>query len=278
MFLRLLASELFEAKLLDLTPTTMLTNILAISKNTFRETVRDRILLSAFFVIVAMIVFTLFIASISLEQSVRMIIDFSITAIYALQIFVAIFIGSMLIYKEIERKTFYLLLPKPVTQIEIIIGKCLGLTLTTVVVTLLSTVVLYAILLLQGGPLFFWPILLSVFMSTLEAVLLILISILFSGITSPILASVSTITIFIIGHAEGIFRYIFMTTKLPFVEMITKAVYYVLPNLEKFNIRNDIIHGVIPTFSVILVAVLYALSYALLLLVITQLAFRKKDY
>lgn len=92
----------------------MLTNTIAIAKNTFRETVRDKILLSAFFVIVAMIVFTVFIASISLEQSTRMIIDFGLTAIYALQVFVAIFIGSMLIYKEIERKTFYLLLPKSV--------------------------------------------------------------------------------------------------------------------------------------------------------------------
>lgn len=256
----------------------MLTNILAISKNTFRETVRDRILLSAFFVIVAIIIFSLFIASISLEQSTRMIIDFSTTAIYALQIFVAIFIGSMLIYKEIERKTFYLLLPKPITHIEVIIGKCLGLTLTTVVVTSLSTTVLFAILLLKGGQLFFWPILISVFMSTLEATLLILISILFSGITSPILASVSTVAIFIIGHAEGIFRYMFMTTKIPVVAAVTKAVYYVFPNLEKFNTRNDIIHGIIPSNLTIAVTILYAISYALLLLLITQATFRKKDY
>ncbi len=256
----------------------MLTNILAISKNTFRETVRDRILLSAFFVIVAIIIFTLFIGSISLEQSTRMIIDFSTTAIYALQIFVAIFIGSMLIYKEIERKTFYLLLPKPITQLEIVIGKCLGLTLTTTVVTLASTAVLYLILYIQTGQFFFWPILISVFLSTLEAILLILVSILFSGITSPILASVSTITIFILGHAENIFRYIFMTTKIPVVELVTKAIYYILPNLEKFNIRNDIIHGTTPPLVTVLVAVLYAFSYALLLLVITQRAFSKKDY
>ncbi len=256
----------------------MLTNILAIAKNTFRETIRDRILLSAFFVIVAIIIFTLFIASISLEQSTRMIIDFSTTAIYALQVFVAIFIGSMLIYKEIEKKTFYLLLPKPVTQLEIVIGKCLGLTLTTVLVTLLSTFVLYIILFIQSGQLFFWPILASVFLSIFEVILLILISILFSGITSPLLASVSTIALYIIGHAEGVFRFMFMTTKIPAVEMVAKAVYYVLPNLEKFNIRNDIIHSALPSVATLTVAILYALSYILLLLVIIQIAFKKKDY
>ena len=253
-------------------------NIFTIAKNTFRESSRDRILLAGFFVIIAIILFTLFIASISLEQSTRMIIDFSVTAIYALQIFVAIFIGSMLIYKEIERKTFYLLLPKPITRTEIVIGKCLGLSATTILVTLLSTAALYIILFLQSGHFYFYPILLSVFLSTLEAVLLILISILFSGITSPILASVSTIAIFFIGHAGAIFRFIFMTNTNPFVDIVTRTAYYLLPNLEKFNIRNDIVYGTTPSLPAITITLLYAFVYAILLLVITHIAFKKKDF
>ena len=256
----------------------MITNILAIAKNTFRETARDRILLSGFFVIIAMILFTLFIASISLEQSTRMIIDFSTTAIYALQMFVAIFIGSMLIYKEIERKTFYLLLPKPITRTEIVIGKCLGLTTTTILVTLLSTVVLLGIIFMKSGQFYFYPILISVFLSTLEAMLLILISILFSGITSPILAAVSTIAFLVIGHAGGVFRYIFMTTTSPVIKWVAESTYYILPNLEKFNIRNDIIHGITPSPTMILVTILYAFTYSLVLLVVTQIVFRKKDF
>lgn len=252
--------------------------IFTIAKNTFRETVRDRILLSAFFVIIAIILFSLFIASISIDQSTRMIVDFGITAIYALQIFVAIFIGSMLIYKEIERRTFFLLLPKPVTRTQVVIGKCLGLTATTSFVTLLSTLALFAVLYIQSGQTFFQPILLSVFLSTLEAVILILISILFSGITSPILAAVSTIAIFFVGHAGEIFRYIFMTTKSPTVELITSSIYYLLPNLEKFNIRNDIVYGTTPSLTATIVIIFYAVAYASLLLVITQATFKKKDF
>jgi ABC-type transport system involved in multi-copper enzyme maturation permease subunit len=192
--------------------------------------------------------------------------------------FVAIFIGSMLIYKEIERRTFYLLLPKPVTRTEIIIGKCLGLTLTTVLVTLLSTTVLYIILFLKTGNLYFYPILLSVFLSMLESVLLILISMFFSSITSPILAAVSTIVLYLVGHAEATFRYIFMTTQSTFTELIARAIYYILPNLEKFNVRNDIIHGTMPSPLIILVTILYAITYAILLLVITQRTFKNKDF
>lgn len=225
-----------------------------------------------------MILFTLFIGSLSLDQTTRVIIDFGITAIYALQIFVAIFIGSMLIYKEIERKTFFLVLPKPVSRTEIVIGKCLGLTTTTILVTLISTVALYIILFVQGGQLYFLPILTSVFLSTLEAILLILISILFSGVTSPILAAVSTIAFYFIGHAENIFRYIFMTTDSQALEIITRTIYYILPNFEKFNTRNDIVYSVMPSGSIVLVTILYACSYSLLLLLITHLTFRKKDF
>ena len=70
----------------------------------------------------------------------------------------------------------------------------------------------------------------------------------------------------------------FMTTKIPAVEMITKAIYYILPNLEKFNIRNEVIHGGLPSLVMLIVAILYAFTYAILLLVITQTAFKNKDY
>lgn len=253
-------------------------NIFTIAKNTFKETARDKILHTSFFVVIAIILFSLFVASISLDQSTRMVLDFGLTAIYALQIFVAIFIGSMLIYKEVEQKTFYLLLPKPITRTEIIVGKCLGLTATTILVTLLSTCALFIILLIQGGDTYFFPVLLSVFLSTLEAVLLILISIFFSSITTPILAAISTLAFFFIGHGGEIFRFIFTTTKSPAIEMITSVAYYILPNLEKFNIRNDIIYGTIPSPAMIAVAVLYGITYALLLLVITQIVFKKKDF
>jgi ABC-type transport system involved in multi-copper enzyme maturation permease subunit len=252
--------------------------IYTIAKNTFRETIRDRILLSVLVVMIAIIFFSLFVASISLEQSTRVVLDFGVTAIYILQMFVAIFIGSMLMYKEIERKTFYLLLPKPVGRGEVLIGKCLGLSFTTLIVTLLSTCTLYAVLFIQGGKLFFFPILLSALLSSLEAMLLILISLFFSTITSPILSAISTLAFFLVGHAGTIFRAIFMTTKSALVEWVTKTLYYLLPNFEKFNIRNDIVYGALPNGGQILSSLLYALAYAVLLLVITQEIFKRKDF
>lgn len=253
-------------------------NILAIAKNTFRETMRDRILLSALVVVIAIIVFSLFIGSISIEQSTRVVVDFGVTAIYLLQVFVAIFIGSMLIYKEIERKTFFLIIPKPITRSQIILGKCLGLTATTFIVTLVSTVALCIILLFKGGAQFFLPIALSMFLSTLEASLLILISILFSSIASPILAAIFTFSIYIAGHASESVRIAIALSEKSVYPTVLKGIYYLLPNLEKFNMRNAIVYGDAIHPQAILYAILYALLYGGLLFFIANILFRKKEF
>lgn len=256
----------------------MMRNILAIAKNTFRETMRDRIVLAACVVVGLMILFSLFIASISIDQDIRMITDFSLTAIYILQIFVAIFIGSMLIYKEIERKTFFLIIPKPVSVDEIIIGKCLGLTATTAVVSLISTFCLFIILLFKGGNIFFLPILLSVLLSIIESSILILLSILFSGITSPILSAVYTTGFFLIGHSSEIIRTILtQTTSTVKIFFLTTA-YYLLPNLEKFNTRNDVVYGNIPDLKALVISVAYAVGYASIIFLIARTNLRKKEF
>jgi ABC-type transport system involved in multi-copper enzyme maturation permease subunit len=256
----------------------MIARIFIIAKNTFRETMRDRILLSAVVVVIAIILFSLFVGSISLEQDTRMIVDFGLTAIYLLQIFVAVFIGSMLIFKEIERKTFYLLIPKPIERGEIILGKCLGLTGTTLVVTMVSALALFGVLVAKDGTGFILPILFSVMMSTLESVLLILISILFSGLTSPILSAIYTIAFFLIGHSSELLRSMIATADSFFARWALMIVYYLLPNLEKFNIRNEIVYGTVPGVKETLYAVVYAVVYAALLFALARTMFKHKEF
>ena len=264
--------------LLKLHDNTMFRNIFTIAHNTFRETMRDRILLAALAVVLVIIAFTLFIGSISLEQNLRMIVDFGVSAIYILQIFVAIFIGSMLMYKEIEQKTFFLILPKPIHRYEIILGKAFGLTFTTLAVTLLSTLALFVILFLKGGASFFIPILISVFLSTLEAMILIFISILFSGFTSPILSAIYTVVFFLAGHSGDSLRPLIAFPISTASEVVARAIYYLLPNLEKFNIRNDIVFGEIPSMMTLFVAFLYAIFCSGLLFYLANLSFKKKEF
>lgn len=256
----------------------MYNRILAIARNTFRETLRDRILWSALVVVLALTAFSLFIGSVSLEQDSRMIVDFGLTAIYLLQMFVAIFLGSMLMHKDMERKTFFLIIPKPIRREEIIIGKCAGLTATTLAVTMISTLTLFGILFLKGIQGFYIPILLSILLSIFESVILILLSILFSGITSPILSAVYTIACFLIGHSSGILQSLIVAQTSVISSFLLKVAYYVLPNLEKLNIRNTVVYGGVADSTSIVIAVIYALCYMVFLFLVSRAMFAKKEF
>jgi Cu-processing system permease protein len=260
----------------------MIRHIFAIAKNTFRETMRDRILLAAFVVVLIMFAFSTFIGSISIDQDIRMIVDFGLTVIYLLQIFVAIFIGSMLMHKEIERKTFYLIIPKPVRIESIILGKTLGLIATTASVTMFSTLALYGILFFKNGysfeHIFFVPILISVFLSIVESAIIIMLSILFSGMTSPILSAIYTIGFFLIGHSSEIIRTLLNETTSQVKIYILQAAYYLLPNLEKFNTRNDVIYEKVPNVSILIVTLLYAFCWIFIIFLLTRFNFKKKEF
>lgn len=256
----------------------MMNRILAIAKNTFRETLRDRILWSVLVVMFALIAFSLFIGSVSMEQDKRMIVDFGLSAIYLLQIFVAIFIGSMLMYREVDRKTFFLIIPKPIRREEIILGKCFGLTATTITVTALSTLALFGILYFKGIEGAYWAIFVSVLLSTLESVVLILLSILLSGLTSPILAAIYTIAFFLIGHSSDILRTLIESHASAVSGFFLKVAYYIMPNLDKFNIRNEVVYGILPDTRGIAVSILYALTYAVFLFLLARAMFAKKEF
>ncbi len=253
-------------------------HILVIAKNTFRESVRDRVLLGAALLSIAAMLISLFVGSISLDQDFRIIIDLSLAAIYLLQIFIAIFIGSSLIYKEVERKTFFLIIPKPVEREAIIIGKALGLMCTTIVMTVITGGALSLLLLMKGGASYIPSLIASILMSYPEVLILILFSFLFSLFSSPIFSALFTFAFFIVGHSESILRTVIDKTSEVTLKALLTIIYYVLPNLEKFNVRNDVVYKHLPDLKNIALALSYALVYITLLFLANRFLFKKKEF
>ena len=107
--------------------------IYAIALNTFREAVRDRVLYGVLGLATGVLVFTLALAELSLDQQERVITDLGMASISLFSVVVAIFLGSSLLYKEIERKTLYVILPKPIRRFEFLLGKYFGIVLTCAV-------------------------------------------------------------------------------------------------------------------------------------------------
>jgi ABC-type transport system involved in multi-copper enzyme maturation permease subunit len=107
--------------------------IYAITLNTFREAVRDRVLYGVLGFACAVLFFTLALAELSLHDQARVVTDVGLASISLFSVMIAIFLGSSLLYKEIERKTLYVILPKPIRRAEFLLGKYLGIVLTAVV-------------------------------------------------------------------------------------------------------------------------------------------------
>ncbi len=128
--------------------------IWAIAINTFREAVRDRVLYGLLGGAVAVLLFTLVLAALSLDQQARLVHDLGLASISLFGVITAVFLGSSLLYKEIERKTLYVILPKPIRRHEFLIGKYLGITLTgAVFIALMGALQLWLSALQAGAPL-----------------------------------------------------------------------------------------------------------------------------
>ena len=129
----------------------MIGRIYAIAINTFREAVRDKVLHGVLGFGCLVLLFGLALGELSLNQEQRVVTDVGLASISLLSVVVAIFLGSSLLYKEIERKTLYVILPKPIHRWEFLVGKYLGIALTGLVFILVMGAVQLLVMAVQGG-------------------------------------------------------------------------------------------------------------------------------
>jgi ABC-type transport system involved in multi-copper enzyme maturation permease subunit len=176
--------------------------ITAIALNAFREAVRDRVLYNLVLFVLLLTAAAIFIGELSGGQERKVIVDLGLSAMLLFGVFIAIFVGVGLVYKEIERRTIYAIFSKPVGRGEFLVGKYLGLCLTLLVnVVVMALGVSLALLYVSKGwdPLIttIWPAVLLIY---LELMILTSVALLFSSFSSPSLSALLTFFVFIIGH------------------------------------------------------------------------------
>jgi Cu-processing system permease protein len=249
--------------------------ILAIAKNTFKQAIRDKILYGIIIFALLFIGSVAIISSLALEENVFVMRNLGLAGIYFFGLIVTIFLGSSLIYDEVDQRTTYMLLAKPVTRGNIVIGKFLGLLASTGLTTILMTAAYAAIIFFNGGGVDF-QVLIVVGLQLIEMALLITVLILFSTITTPLASTIYTILIVYIGHSLSlIYSYAMKANYLTKVTLL--AVYYIAPNLEKFNSRNLIAHNLPLSARELALSSIYALGYIILVLYMANIAFNKRD-
>jgi len=247
-----------------------------IAINTFRETVRDKLLYSLVAFAVLAIGGSWLAGSVSLGQDVRVIQDFSLTAMLVFLLIITIFIGTQLVYREVERKTIYLTLTKPISRDLFYLGKFVGLAITIAVSALVMAVIFLGLLWFKTKAV---PVsaMMAVLFIILEAWLLTAVGLLFSAFTSPIASAVYTFCLFLIGHSSATIWAIAAKAQ-PVVRELLQGVYYIFPNLEKFNLRNEVIFNFVPSATQIEAVLLYFAAYTGVLLLLGLLAFRRDEF
>jgi len=250
-------------------------NIWVIAKNTFKETIRDKIMYGILGFALLFLMSTLFFASISLGEDIKVVKDLGLAGIYIFSIIIAIFLGSSLIYKEIEKRTLYIMLSKPVSTTQFIIGKYLGLLLSLLLNLVLMTAIYLAVVYYEKGgfdTLALWAILLNF----LEVSVFIALTVLFSTLTTPLASTIYSIIVLYIGHSLSLVRK--AAEKSPeIIRWLADGVYYLFPNLEKFNVRNFIVYSVHPTSAQIIYPLLYSVLLTAILLWLANLLLKKRD-
>ena len=254
--------------------------ISAIASNAFREALRDRVLYNLVLFVLLLTVAAIYLGDLSDGQERKIIVDLGLSAMLLFGVFISIFVGVGLVYKEIERRTVYAIFAKPVGRGEFLLGKYLGLCLTLLVnVAIMGAGVSLALIYVSRGldplALHIWP---AVMLIYVELTILTSVALLFSSFSSPALSALFTFFVFIIGHSSETLKSLAVSMNSISARWIFGGAYYLFPNLTNYSYITPAGHGQTPGVAMMTAAILYALIYIGVILSTATLIFRHRNF
>ena len=251
--------------------------IRAIALNTFKEAIRDRVLYLLLFFAAVCIIFSRILALLTVGDRTKIITDVGLASLSLFGVLMAIMIGTGLVYKEIDRRTIFTLLSKPIQRYQFLLGKYLGLLLTLFVMLVLMVLIFLVLLLLHNFPVggSFFIAILFIF---LELCLITAVAMLFSCFSTPILSTLFSLSFYLIGHISWGLET--LLNKIPHggVKTLARFLYAFLPDLENFNFKTEVVHHIPIPPKIILYSTLYGLFYTIFILVLAIIVFRRRDF
>jgi Cu-processing system permease protein len=250
--------------------------ILAIARNTFRETIRDRILNSILVFAVVLIGSSLLLGQLSAGQDVKIIKDLGLASIAFFGVIIAVFVGTSLVHKELDKRTVFVVLTKPLPREAFLIGKLLGLLMTLTLLIAAMGASYLGLLTLLKVPLD-TGLFQAIYLSWLELIVLTTLTLVFSTFTTPVLCMLYAFALYFIGHNANTF-YTLASRASAGLRPILMGLYYLLPNLATFDLKNQAVYGVAASSERIVWATVYAGCYSLVLFSIAAIIFRRREF
>jgi ABC-type transport system involved in multi-copper enzyme maturation permease subunit len=249
--------------------------MLAVAANTYRETVRERVLYVLVVFAVLMTLSGLLLGELSIRQDEKIVKDIGLASMDVFGTLIAIFVGVGLVSKEIERRSLYPLLAKPLGRGEFLLGKLAGLSFTLLVNVGFMAAGMFLTLLVThrtADP----GLLKAVYAIYLGLLLTVAIALFFSVVaSSSILASVWTLSLVIAGRYSDVILHMRQVTDAP--AWLVQGLYLVLPNFRNFDFKDRVVYGEAVSALQLGSVTLYALVYIAVLLGAANLAFRSRD-
>jgi ABC-type transport system involved in multi-copper enzyme maturation permease subunit len=261
-----------------------------IAINGFRESVRDKVMYSLVGFAILLIATSYVLGQLTAGQDLKIMKDVGLSSIAILGLFMAVFIGIGLVSKEVERRSIYGLLAKPVRRHQIVLGKFAGLALTLAVNIAIMTIALYLVLAYVGwgenefakqareAPALDPAMLKAVALILVQLMIVTATALFFSTFSTPILSAGLTFGVYVAGFFSQDLRNFDQVVNSRVVQMLARGLYYVLPNLASFDITTQVVHGLPVGWRYMAVTTAYGLVYVAILLVLGATIFSRRDF
>ena len=261
-----------------------------VALNVFRECVRDKVLYNLVAFAVMLIAASFLIGQLTAGQDVKIIKDLGLASISLFGLLIAVFIGIGLVWKEVEKRSIYSLLTKPISRAQFVLGKYCGLLLTLIVNVAVMSVALYAVLgYMQWGATpemrAAWvypatdPVLLkAIVLIVVELALVTALALFFSTFSSPFLSALLTMALWAIGQLSADFRNLGAALESPVVGWLGRVLYYAFPNFAALDIKAQVVTGVPVPMAYLLTMAAYGAMYVALVLVAAVTIFTRRDF
>ena len=251
--------------------------IIAIAWNTFRESIRDKILYNLLIFSLLLIGSTVFLQNLTFIFQKRLMIDIGLAFISVFGTMIAIFVGIGLVYKEIDKRTIYTIVSKPIPRYRFLLGKFLGLQFTLIVnLAFMTTLLIVSVYVTLHEPA--WTVLWAVGFMFLEFMVITSIAMMFSSFTSPTLSALFTLSFWLAGHLVGDMRHFASHAKEVSVIKMFAVITRIFPDLERFNLKSWASYGDPLDPNVVVYTIMLAIIYSVFFLGIAAIIFQRRDF
>jgi Cu-processing system permease protein len=248
-----------------------------IAQNTYREATRDRVLVGMVVAGFVLMAATQIATPLALGEGTRLTVDLGLSGISMIGLLVVLMVGTSLVAKEIERRTIYNLLSRPIARPSYLVGKWAGLSASLWTVAIVLGTALALTLALRGVHGHLLSLIQATYLAGLELSVITALAVLFSSLSTPVLSALYTLGIYLVGQWSYDLRD--LSTKFPApLSTLLHAAADLAPNLPLFNMRSLAAEGALTSGTHLAIATAYAIVYIACVLCLATAAFESKDF